>query len=751
MEFLTAPQDHKHSLVSAMVSRDMLGRLQEAMARSGRLSLSVCDPGGAVFTQATLDKDSLHAAVLAHRLFANEVIMKAQLQESYPAPVHRVPVGSGAQMLVAPLTVEGSLVGAVLAGPCWGRKPSREQVQELLSTVGSRKRATDRLAATALVASARVLAQMQDSMATMAALATQICEEQARHRRSVSTLATLNRIGHAVNSSLGLEPVLQEVLDSALALLGAECGSIMLRESEELRIFVARGLSREIVENTRVRMGDGVAGKVALEGQPRLLHRGVRESASRLKGRRSDMQSALCVPLKARDEIIGVLNVKGHVQGDDFTEEDLDVLSVMASHAAGAISNAQAYESANRRATEMSALFAIGTAINSELERNQVLQKVLDYAIDLLECRAGSILLVDHEIEELHIEVASGLPEEIINSVRLRLGEGIAGKVAQEGKARLLLKGVAETDSRSGGREHKSALCVPLMVREHVIGVINISDRMDNDNFTEDDLKLMTMLANEAAIAIENSKLHNDLHELFVSSITALANAIDARDPYTRGHSERVAVYAVRIGEHMGLTGKDLDFLRYASLLHDVGKINIKDEILNKPGRLTEDEFQIMKKHPEFGAAIMMPVKAFRKIIPFMYYHHERYCSGGGYPQGLQGDDIPLEARIISVADSYDAMTSHRPYRRALNIEQAVSELIKYAGSQFDPRVVDVFLSILEEDPDFARCGIEASVRAETEGWIRKSHDGVFITPGGHAVCPSPHPVPLRPQGIPSA
>jgi len=725
------------NVLSRLVDRDLLSRLQDTLARSARLSVSICDPDGTVFTQSLRDKNDPHVIATAHRLFLAEGVVKAALSKDYPRGVLKVRGGGGSHMLVAPIVLGEALIGAAVAGPIWSKRPEAAAVHEMLALAGGPGKPSAKQVAAATVATRGALADAREMLAALSLVTTQIAEEHERQDRSIRTLSTLNHIGRAVSSQLGLEQVLQEVLDSALSFLGAESGSIMLKDESgtTMRILVARGLSAEIIASAVVRVGEGISGLVAQEGTPRLLHAGVRESDTRLK-RGSAYQSAMCVPLAVRGEVIGVLNVKGRHDGGDFSDEDLSLLSVMAAHASGAIANARLYHDSQRRATELSALYSIGTAISTELERNPVLQKVLDHAIELLHARKGSVML--REEEDLHIEVASGLSEEIISSVRLRLGEGIAGKVAQEGRPRLLLKGVADTESRSQGREYHSALCVPLIVRENVIGVINISDRRDDGNFTEKDLELLGMLANQAAIAIENARLHDELHELFVSSITALANAIDARDPYTRGHSERVAVYSVRIGERLGLDGKDLDFLRYAALLHDVGKISIKEEILNKPGRLTDDEFQTMKKHPEYGAAIMMPVKAFRRIIPSMYYHHEKYCMGGGYPHGLQGEDIPLEARIISVADSYDAMTSHRPYRRALSIEQAVGELLKYSGTQFDPNIVDVFLQILEDDPDFAKAGIEASVQSESEGWLRKSQEGVFITPGGHLVCPSP-------------
>lgn len=712
-----------------MVSDDRTVKpVLEAMASALRLSISLCDSQGDAVLCVTHGDDPLHP------LLTGQSSARTRLIEAASAPLTRVPLAGDARAWVLPIEVHGHRVGTLICGPTFSKRPSEAQVVALLDAIGPRLLLTPRLTADAAIVPDDRLSEVEASLTSLRQVLLSLLEERRRQHRTVGTLTTIHKIGEMVSSNLRPDDVLESVLEGALELLRAEEGSVMLLNAErtDLTIAVSRGLSPDIVASTRVAMGEGVSGQVAQEGKARILPSGKAQTTSG-----EVLKSALCVPLVSGEKVIGVLNIKGRRDGSDFTEDDLALVSVMASQAAAAISNAQTYDRARKRATEMSALFSIGTAINSELERNQVLQRVLDHAIELLDSTQGSIMLLNEESQELVVEVACGLPEEVVNSVRLRLGEGIAGKVAKSGKPLLLHKGEQHNDSRST-REKHSALSVPLLVRDRVTGVINISARRDSGDFTDEHLHLLVNMANQAAIAIENAKLHNELHELFVSSITALANAIDARDPYTRGHSERVAVYSVRIGERVGLFGRDLDFLRYASLLHDVGKINIRDEILNKPGRLTDDEFAIMKRHPEYGAAIMMPVKAFQKIIPFMFYHHERYCSGGGYPVGLSGDAIPLEARVISVADAYDAMTSHRPYRRALSIDQAVQELIKNSGAQFDPKLVDIFLQILEEDPVFARSGIEASSRAETEGWIRASVNGMFSPRGGSPVSPRP-------------
>jgi HD-GYP domain-containing protein (c-di-GMP phosphodiesterase class II) len=194
-------------------------------------------------------------------------------------------------------------------------------------------------------------------------------------------------------------------------------------------------------------------------------------------------------------------------------------------------------------------------------------------------------------------------------------------------------------------------------------------------------------------------------HELFVSSIRALAASIDAKDPYTRGHSERVCRYSILIARHMNLSREEIQKIRISALLHDVGKIGIDDRILRKPSALTDEEFEIMKQHPEKGAAIMESIPQLRDVIPGMKYHHEKF-EGGGYPEGLRGEDIPMQARVIAVADTFDAMTTTRPYQKAMELSYVVGKIKSFAKIRFDPRVVEALVRayqkgdvVLDESP----------------------------------------------------
>ena len=246
-----------------------------------------------------------------------------------------------------------------------------------------------------------------------------------------------------------------------------------------------------------------------------------------------------------------------------------------------------------------------------------------------------------------------------------------------------------------------SGIARPIRVlaeRTHEIAQGNYQQRVELK--THNEIGELAANFNAMSSSIEKAveqlkKAAHENHLLFLNSVRMLAAAIDAKDPYTRGHSERVARYSIGIGKHLGLPEKEMRDLRISALLHDVGKIGIDDRILRKPGALSEDEFEVMKQHPAKGAAIMGGVAQLIDIIPGMKYHHEKW-SGGGYPDGLEGEQIPVQARIVAIADTFDAMTTNRPYQKAMEIGYVVEKIKSFAGTRFDPRVVDAFVNAVK-------------------------------------------------------
>ena len=257
----------------------------------------------------------------------------------------------------------------------------------------------------------------------------------------------------------------------------------------------------------------------------------------------------------------------------------------------------------------------------------------------------------------------------------------------------LLINDVAERPEWSFlGGQVRRLLAVPLQRQDQVLGCLYCIDKEEGD-FDTVDAKLMSSIANESAIYLENAILFADVQGLMMGLLHSLTSAVDAKDPYTCGHSERVALISRMIARNAGLPETLCERIYMAGLLHDVGKIGVPEAVLQKAGKLDNDEFALMKKHPEIGARILRDVKQIEDVIPGVLHHHERY-DGKGYPTGLAGEQIPLMGRIICLADSFDAMTSSRTYRKALPLEVALTEIRRCAGTQFDPQLTDAFLEI---------------------------------------------------------
>lgn len=346
-------------------------------------------------------------------------------------------------------------------------------------------------------------------------------------------------------------------------------------------------------------------------------------------------------------------------------------------------------------------LYQIGERITSNIKIKSLMQEIMETAKEALKAEASTLYLVDEEKQELWFEVALGEKGNLLKSIRLKIGEGsIAGLVAKEGVS-LNIKDVNKDSRRSNiaqkiDQKQKAMLTVPVKYKGKIIGVLQVINKRGGGTFTREDQEFLEGMSSQVAIALENARLYKELKELFTESILSLAEAIDAKDPYTNGHSKRVTDYSVAIGREMGLQEEELEKLEYMAILHDVGKIGIKDSILNKQAQLDNDEFAIMKTHTLVGAKILDSMKSLKALSLGAKYHHEKY-DGTGYQCGLKGDEIPLEARIIAVADTYDAMTTDRPYRKGLQHETAVNEINRFAGTQFDPMIVKYFNLVMEK------------------------------------------------------
>src|SRR4030043_740092 len=350
-----------------------------------------------------------------------------------------------------------------------------------------------------------------------------------------------------------------------------------------------------------------------------------------------------------------------------------------------------------KKLQRLNTLVELSSLINSTLDTMEIKERAIVAATRLLNAEAGSLLLIDQDTEEIFFEVALGERGEELKEIRLKKGEGIAGWVTEKGEP-LVVHDVQSDDRFSKSVDQKSTfitrnmVCVPLKKKDKIIGALQVINKRQGF-FDEEDKDALIALANQVAIAIENATLYQELKQAFYYTAMALAEAIEIRDPYTGGHTKRVMDYSNMKGKEIRFPQRELENLELAAILHDVGKIGVKDNILLKKGKLSPEELGEMVRHPKYGAEILNHFRHLSEVALGVKGHHERF-DGPGYPDKLCGEEIPLIARIIAVADSFDAMTTDRPYRKAIEMERAFEELKYNMGTQFDKNVVEAFIRI---------------------------------------------------------
>lgn len=344
-----------------------------------------------------------------------------------------------------------------------------------------------------------------------------------------------------------------------------------------------------------------------------------------------------------------------------------------------------------RRLAEYENLFEIGGRLAGTLDVQTVLERALENAESVCQAETSSIWELDEERQELFFRVVRGKAAGAIRNLRVPVGEGLVGSVARSGVPEMVNDVASDPRWRGDSTffQTRAILTVPLVAEGRVIGVMQLLNPVERERFTEGDLRRMNLFAGILAHPLQNARLHTAQRRQFFLMVTALAEALDRRDPYTGGHVRRVVAYSLLLGFQMMLSREELQDLWLASTLHDIGKIATPDRILGKPSPLDRDEVEIMKRHPIDGAAIVQHL-ANDNVLKGVRNHHER-VDGKGYPDGLSGDQLPPVARIIAVADTYDAMTTSRPYRAGLPPERAAQEILSSVGTQLCPSVVEAF------------------------------------------------------------
>ena len=350
----------------------------------------------------------------------------------------------------------------------------------------------------------------------------------------------------------------------------------------------------------------------------------------------------------------------------------------------------------NMELREQVAVSELNRAVGTIAGLDQILDTVIETVIRECGAEAASVLLRHAETGQLEMRAYHGDASLLEDP---QYGRFLRGQSITASTVLSIAKPLVIEDSQISlfPADHDGALriCQPLMIKGETMGLLNIVRRSNAGAVGDGVMRTIGMIAQQAAFAIDNARLYKDLQATYIETVTALANAIEIRDPYTHGHTDRVKVLARAIGAKMGWDNEKLATLWMGCTLHDIGKIGVPDSILSKPGPLTADEFAVMKTHPEIGAKIIEGVPFLKAAIPYVYYHHERY-NGTGYPTGAAGEEIPVEGRLLAIVDAFDAITSDRPYRRGQSIAAACEELRIFSGIQFDPHILEVFFQVID-------------------------------------------------------
>ncbi len=449
------------------------------------------------------------------------------------------------------------------------------------------------------------------------------------------------------------------------------------------------GMDSVSLDILRKRVGEGVTGRCAELGESITVADAANcEFGQLIKGTDPIEESLLAVPLRYGSRVVGVI-VVSKLGLNQFDEDDVRLLEVLAGHAAVAVENASLYESARREAESATSLLEFGRELATLVDLEDIAARVTELSAEILGSSNTSFYL---EIEgELRLHGAHGHSPETAAALASR-------------PLPLALLDVDRDPYIAEPREYEPAIGreAPVPGGRYAVAPFSVDDRagclvalVERDDFGERELALLAGLAQQARLAIANASSYEGLERTFVSTVEALANALEANDEYTSTHARWITDLSLRVGRELGLDERALKCLELGALLHDIGKIGIPSDVLSKPGRLTAVERKLVETHPELGERIIAPIDRLQVVRPIVRHCHERW-DGGGYPDGLAGEDIPLESRIIFVCDAYHAMTTDRPYRRRLSHPEAMRRLADAAGSQFDPYVVEVALRVLE-------------------------------------------------------
>jgi len=539
-------------------------------------------------------------------------------------------------------------------------------------------------------------------------------------KRRLSELEAINRVSLSLRAAQTPEELLPLLLDEALNVLQTSCGAIWLVEKDHRRVrrIVAQGWMNEI-GIAELAVGEGIVGRVIEEGSPQFFEDFV-PVAFEQPGLNASIPpgwGGACYPIASASEVIGSLCV-GLPPSRSLSEQDSRILSTLAEIAAVALQRSQLLADLQHQMERLAALREIDYAISVNTDFYPMAEVILHQTRQHLGVDAVQIWEYEPALARLELVLAQGLRKNPPAKAFYQIGEGLPGTVA------LTLHPLTISDLQQWSAVNSAVECqnyleegflayigLPIVVKGRLGGVIELCQRSPLTSLAAQEpqwLSFAKTIASQTALAMENAQLfrewNNTLMELSLSydeTLAGWAKALDLRDHETAGHSDRVTEWTLKLALALGVEKEQLIHIRRGAILHDIGKIGVPDTILLKEGPLTPEEWRIIRQHPVFAYEALRSIRFLQPALDIPYCHHEKW-DGSGYPRGLKGDEIPLAARIFAVVDVWDALTSDRPYRKAWSQTEAREYLRSQAGKHFDPRVVEVFLQLLDQESSAA-------------------------------------------------
>jgi HD-GYP domain-containing protein (c-di-GMP phosphodiesterase class II) len=525
--------------------------------------------------------------------------------------------------------------------------------------------------------------------------------------RRLADLEAVNRISVVLRSAQTLESMLPRLMEITLAVVHTDAGAILLYDPAAgcLRWSVAQGWCKQLAP-ILIKPGEGIAGRVFGTGLTHITADVAADPATHanLRSQIPDGWGGAAIAIQTAAEIVGVLFV--YVASPrELTPQEIGLLTTIAEMAGNTIHRMRLHEQTEARLKRLDALRTIDEAISASLDLRLILNVLLAQIASQLHVDGAGVLLLNTATQTLDYMAGLGFRTMELQNTQLPLGEGYAGRAAAE------RRNIHVPDLRARNTDHRrsptfaaekfvSYYGVPLIAKGEVRGVLEVYQR---GTLAADPewLSFLETLAGQAAIAIDNAVLFEGLQRsnleialAYDATIEGWSRALELRDQATEGHTRRVTEMTLQLAAMLGMEGSELVHVRRGALLHDIGKMGIPDDILRKPGPLTEAEWEVMRRHPGYAYEMLSSIEYLRPALEIPYCHHERW-NGAGYPRQLKGDEIPLSARIFAVVDVWDALRSDRPYRAAWPEAQVFANIRLQSGQHFDPRAVEAFEELM--------------------------------------------------------